>query len=96
MECLRLRDLYAATRFLRGLHELDELASFQRRLLAQLPTVVPCDMVIYCENNLRTKESRGFANLPGAFFMERTPASTDGMFMSPRCSGPTAEAGDRR
>ena len=66
-ERLRLRDLYAATRFLRDLYELDELASFQRRLLAQLPTVVPCDMVIYCENNLRTKESRGFANLPGAF-----------------------------
>lgn len=67
MERLRLTDLHAATRFLRDLYELDELASFQRRLLAQLPTVVPCDMVIYCENNLRTKESRGFANLPGAF-----------------------------
>jgi DNA-binding CsgD family transcriptional regulator len=24
-------------------------------------------MVIYCENNLHTKESRGFSNLPGAF-----------------------------
>jgi hypothetical protein len=67
MERLRLTDLHTATRFLRDLYELDELPSFQKRLLARLPTVVPCDMVIYCENNVRTKESRGFANLPGAF-----------------------------
>jgi DNA-binding CsgD family transcriptional regulator len=67
MERLRLTDLHAATRFLRDLYELDDLPSFQKRLLARLSTVVPCDMVIYCENNLRTKESRGFSNLPGAF-----------------------------
>ena len=67
MERLRLTDLHAATGFLRDLYELDELPSFQKRLLARLPTVIPCDMVIYCENNLRTKESRGFSNLPGAF-----------------------------
>ena len=67
MKRLRLTDLHAATRFLRDLYELDGLPSFQKRLLARLPTVVPCDMVIYCENNLRTKESRGFSNLPGAF-----------------------------
>jgi len=67
MERLRLTDLHAATRFLRDLYELDGLASFQKRLLARLPTVVPCDMVLYCENNLRTKESHGFSNLPGAF-----------------------------
>lgn len=67
MERLRLGDLHAATRFLRELYELDGLPSFQKRLLAQLPTVVSCDLAIYCENNLRTKESRGFSNLPGAF-----------------------------
>ncbi len=67
MERLRLADVHAATRFLRELYELDGLPSFQRRLLAQLPTVVPCDLAIYCENNLRTKESRGFSNLPEAF-----------------------------
>ena len=67
MEQLRRADLYAVTSFVRGLYELDGLPAFQERLLTQLPTVVPCDMVLYCENNLRTKESRGFASLPGVF-----------------------------
>ena len=67
MERLGRTDLYAMTRLMRALYELDGLPSFKKRLLAQLPTVVPCDMVIYCENNLRTKESRGFCDIPGAF-----------------------------
>jgi DNA-binding CsgD family transcriptional regulator len=67
MERLRLADLHAATRFLGVLYELDGLPSFRKRLLAQLPTVVRCDLALYCENNLRTKESRGFSDLPGAF-----------------------------
>jgi DNA-binding CsgD family transcriptional regulator len=67
MEHLRRADLDAVMRLLRNLYELDGLPSFQKRLLAQLPTVVPCDTVIYCENNLVSKESRGFSDIPGAF-----------------------------
>ena len=72
MERLRLADLRAVTGFLRELYELRELPSFQSQLIARLPMVVPCDVAIYCENNLKTKESRGlesrgFADQPVPF-----------------------------
>ena len=67
MKRLGLADLKAAMRFVADLYTLDAFPSFQQRLLARLPTVVPCDLAIYCENNLRTKESRGVANVAGAF-----------------------------
>ena len=95
MEQLGRADLHAMTRLMRALYELDGLPSFKKRLLAQLPRVVPCDMVIYCENNLRTKESRGFCDFPGAS-TRRTPGSTHGMCRNPRCCVPTAAAWDRR
>jgi DNA-binding CsgD family transcriptional regulator len=70
MERLRAGDLQATLRFLQELYDLQELPAYQQRLVARLPTVVPCDVVTYCENNFRTKESRGFADRPESFDAE--------------------------
>lgn len=67
MERLRSTDFRAATRFLQDLYELRELRSYQTQLMARLPTVIPCDAVIYGENNFRTRMSRGFSDPPEAF-----------------------------
>src|SRR5262249_53061654 len=65
------------------IYELDPFPSFQKRLLAQLPTVVRCDLALYCENNLRTKASRGFGDHLGAFDEEDARVYARHVYESP-------------
>ena len=64
MDRLRLIDLHAAMNLLHDLYGLHDVASHRSTLLARLPSVVPCDLAIYCENDFRTKESRAFTVRP--------------------------------